>query len=198
MPSWQTLRDLMLAALAVAATAALDYLTGWLSTQPIGNAAVTAAIIAGLTIVRRWLNPTVPESQLWHADDRVTLSQPTPIVPVFSVANDLDDDAFLLACATQIQAYTPGGKVVAFDPATLAAILIQLFLQNVDIEALIQRAKEWLIGWFARWQLRRAVKAAIEIKGAALDDRVAGLMDWLTKADASMLRRVRKITESRR
>ena len=196
--NWQTIRDLLLAALAVAATAALDYLTGWLSTQPLGNAAVTAAIIAGLTILRRWINPTVPVAQAWTSDDRVSLARPTPLVPVFAVANDMDDDNFLLACASQIQAYTPGGKVVAFTPATLPAILIQLFLANLDLEALIARAREWLIGWLARWQLRRIAKVALAAEGVPTDERITGVVDWLTKVDASVLRRMRTIAESRR
>lgn len=196
--SWQTVRDLLLAVLAVAATAALDYLTGWLSTQPLGNAAVTAAIIAGLTLLRRWINPTVPVAQAWTANDRVALNQPTPIVPAFAVAPDIDDENFMLACATQVQAYTPGGKIVAFDPATLIAVLIQLFLTNVDLEALVRRAAEWIIGLFARWQLRKAAKAALATKGVPTDDRIAGVVDWLIKTDPSVLRRVRMIADSRR
>lgn len=196
--NWQTIRDLLLAVLAVAATAALDYLTGWLSTQPLGNAAVTAAIIAGLTLLRRWINPTVPVAQAWAANERVALNQPTPLVPAFAVAPDIDDDNFLLACASQIQAYTPGGKVVAFDPATLIAVLVQLFLANVDLEALVRRAAEWLIGLFARWQLKKAVRSALATKGVPTDDRIVGVMDWLTKTDPSVLRRVSMIAESRR
>ena len=119
----------------------------------------------------------------------------------FTIAADLDDDAFLQSCAVQVAAYTPGGKAKQFDLVTIGLILLRIFLANVDVEALLEKAKQFILGWLARWKLRSAIKAAMLAEGDKWKpgiDEVDGFETWLTKADAGVIRRVRMIADSRR
>ena len=197
---WETVRDLLLAAGAVALTAAIDYFSGWLSANPLGNAAVTAAILAVLGILRRRLNPTIPIAETLPGANAIgirLIDQPTPLHGTFAVASDLDDEPFLASCAAQVQAYS--GKAKTFDPATLTAILIWLFQHHAEIEALVRQLANWFTALFARWKLRRAVREAVKAKaGRDNEPTVDGIAEWLEKTDAGVLRRVRMIADSKR
>lgn len=213
LPSWQTVRDLILAALVAGAAAAVDYLTASIQAHPLGSAVLTAVVVAVLGILRRALNPTVPVAELDHVRFEPTLKLttrtpsvadidlPTPIYGSPALAMSADDDQFLAECASQIHAYTPGGKIKQFDPATLIAILVYLFQHSDEIEALIERAKKFISGLLAAWRLRRAIKAAMLAEGNTAYpslDSVDGVATWLYKADGGVIRRVRMIADGRR
>lgn len=214
LPSWQTVRDFLIAAGVAGVLAAIDYATAQVQAHPLGSAALTAAIVAALGMIRRWVNPTIPVAKIqeaakaqWSiamdAPPKLSLDFPTPIHGSFAPANDLGDDNFLAACATQINAYTPAenGKVKSFDPATIIAILSWLFTHREDIAALIERVKTWL-GFLFRPKLRKAIVAAAyetgntaAIMGAA--PLVDGMESWLVKTDKSTLQRVKRIAQAK-
>lgn len=202
LPSWQTVRDFLIAAGVAGVLAAIDYATAQVQAHPLGSAALTAAIVAALGMIRRWVNPTIPVTQMIAMDAPPKLSLDFP-TPAFSPAADLGDDNFLSACATQINAYTPAenGKIKSFDPATIIAILSWLFTHREDIAALIERVKTWL-GFLFRPKLRKAiVAAAVETGNLSVARGSAPLVDgmesWLTKADKSTLQRVKRIAAAK-